>query len=227
MKQVNGWFLPDWDTHLAEHMAKNGNEYQKRQRDYALSHVKQHRTAVDVGGNIGTWARDFAEVFDRVHAFEPQADCRQCFEQNLPQELYSNVRLHPQALSPHSGTQEFYTDKISCGNAGLNKQGVLDGPTKDKPNAERLAVRTVETLALDSLELQDVDFIKIDTQGYELEVLKSAERTLEQCKPVLCLELADRTPQEHTEKMRVLAWLTERGYQLLGSCVKEHVFGVK
>lgn len=225
MKQVSGWFLPTWDTHLAEYIEKHGQgEYQQRQRHYALSKVHTHRTAIDVGANIGTWTRDLSESFERVICFEPQADCRECHEINVPTAQYTNVTLYPHALGPHPGEQEFYVDKTSCGNAGLNRQGVLDGPTKDKPNAERLAVSTVSVIALDSLELHDVDFIKIDTQGFEHEVLKSAEKTLDVCAPVLCLELADRTPAEHKEKMEIVTWLAQRGYALVGNCVKEHVF---
>ena len=41
---------------------------------------------------------------------------------------------------------------------------------------------------LDEFEFDDVDFIKIDTEGYETFVIKGAMETLMRCKPVIVVE---------------------------------------
>ena len=46
--------------------------------------------------------------------------------------------------------------------------------------------------SFDSLEITDVDLMMIDTEGYELNVLKGAEQTIKQNKPVLVLEFHNR-----------------------------------
>lgn len=47
----------------------------------------------------------------------------------------------------------------------------------------------VPLISIDSLELKRVDFIKIDVEKMELEVLKGAENTIAHCKPVLVIEV--------------------------------------
>jgi len=51
---------------------------------------------------------------------------------------------------------------------------------------------TVPTIALDSLDLNDVTAIKIDVEGAEAEVLLGARETLRRCRPVLSVEIEER-----------------------------------
>ena len=84
MKKVYNWFLPDYDQHYEEWMVTNNEkEYQRLQREYALARVKQFRRAIDIGGNIGFWSRDFCEKFNEVEIFEPEASNIECLEANL------------------------------------------------------------------------------------------------------------------------------------------------
>jgi hypothetical protein len=50
------------------------------------------------------------------------------------------------------------------------------------------ALQTVETVLLDSYEFKDVDFIKVDCEGYELHVLRGAEQTIISNRPVVIVE---------------------------------------
>ena len=43
-------------------------------------------------------------------------------------------------------------------------------------------------VTLDSFDLQDVDFIKLDCEGYELFALRGAEETLKRCRPCVIVE---------------------------------------
>ena len=55
MKKVHDWFLPEYDSHYEQWMITNNEKnYQRLQREYALKQVKHFRTAVDIGGNIGS-----------------------------------------------------------------------------------------------------------------------------------------------------------------------------
>ena len=73
MKQVNGLWLPDSDTHFAGYREMNfsvGNipDYEIGTRRVALGLTKQRRVALDVGAHVGIWTRHLAEEFDTVWA---------------------------------------------------------------------------------------------------------------------------------------------------------------
>jgi len=220
---AHGWYMPARETHFQEYFrTSNTTDYQKRQRDNAVANCRDYRTVVDVGGNIGTWSRPFAEVFEQVIAFEPQPDCRDAFEENL--EGYSNVTLYPYALGRTEATVDFYYVEDTCGNAGINAQGVIDGPTGSTLTQDSLQSYKVEQRTLDSFRLEQVDLIKIDVQGAEESVLMGASQTIKINQPLLCLELPTRTPQEKQTKNGIKLMLESWGYQELNHIAKDTLF---
>ncbi|SVB80983.1 uncharacterized protein METZ01_LOCUS233837, partial [marine metagenome] len=68
--------MPDSDNHFERLITKRVNnggppQYQDDVRDAAYPFVKNFKIAVDVGANVGFWARPLAKKFDHVIAFEP------------------------------------------------------------------------------------------------------------------------------------------------------------
>lgn len=204
MKKIKNYYFPNWDTHFEEYFKKY-DEYQLKQRVGALTFVKQFNHAVDIGANVGTWARDLCAKFKKVTAFEPVPDNRECFKKNLKKQ--DNYTLHDVALSDTTGTSKLYIDSRSCGNVGLSKEGVIAGPTKNKPLVSDIYEIDIELKTLDEYNLNDIDFVKIDVQGNEMRVLQGAEKTLKDNKAVWCLELPTRTPQEIAIKREIVMFL--------------------
>lgn len=176
MKEVGGWFLPDHEKHLGEWMAHAKNKtqiedgrvmYQAVKQRAAMTHCQQFRVALDVGGHCGLWAHYLSQKFETLHAFEPVAEHRECFAVNVKA---SNVTLHPVALGAKPGRISMFTENGSSGNSHVSGEG------------------EIEMRTLDSYGFKDVDFIKIDCEGFELYVLQGAVETLKRCKPVLIVE---------------------------------------
>jgi FkbM family methyltransferase len=167
-------WLPDGEKHLLPHIDKgpkvNGwGTYQYHKLEMALRYVKQFRLALDCGGHIGLWSRVLATRFDRVEAFEPLPLHRECFALNVTAE---NVVLHGCALGAKEGEIRITTDSAHS----MASHVAEDGET------------VVPMLTLDSFGFEDVDFIKIDVEGYEREVFYGAVDTLQRCKPTLIIE---------------------------------------
>ncbi|HEX7455692.1 MAG TPA: FkbM family methyltransferase [Gallionella sp.] len=173
MKQHQGIWLPDHEQHMIEWMNSSGEivdgrgTYQIKKLRAALLHVKQYRTAVDVGAHVGFWSMHLAPRFRELHAFEPVKAHRECFESNL---TAPNVALYACALGNKEGGVTLDVPKGSSG--GTHISGAGDIPLK----------------RLDDFELPDVDFIKIDCEGYELAVLQGAVETLQRCHPCIIVE---------------------------------------
>jgi FkbM family methyltransferase len=138
----------------------------------ALPHVKNFRNAIDVGGHCGLWSRPLSAMFNRVHTFEPVAEHRECFEANMRTFEVGNVTLNACALGDHSGSISLHTSPTSSGDTFVKEGGE----------------HTAEMRTLDSFEFEDVDFIKLDCEGYELFALRGGEQTIKQWKPTIIVE---------------------------------------
>jgi FkbM family methyltransferase len=211
MKEWRGIFLPDNEQHLIENLLRTGHEragkpvYQSQKYNTALSCFNKRNVAVDIGANLGLWSRIMGLDFEKVHSFEPVPEYIECFKKNAPQ---ANVELHEIALGSKSG-------KISLAKrAGAQSCGDTGPSTKEK--GETIVAQNVTMKTLDSFELEGVDFIKVDCEGYELDVLKGAEETILRCKPCIIVEQkpghAQRYGHEETEAVDYLESLGMKLY---------------
>lgn len=175
MREQYGWFFPDIEQHFPQMLAKNISkggpaEYQQPVRLRSLQHVKQKRTALDIGANVGLWSRDLVQHFEQVIAFEPVAMFRECLQKNI---TASNLTVNSVALGDQEGMINMI---ITEGNTGH---------THVDPNSKNGDTPIVK---LDSLNLQNVDYIKIDCEGFEYRVLQGAKDTITRCRPVVVIE---------------------------------------
>lgn len=173
MKQVRGIWLPDSDEHLAREIALPINPPIKRKATYqlnkyraALAYVRQRRHAVDVGANVGLWSRIMELDFDQVTAIEPIADHRACFAKNV-----GKVRLLPVAVGAQAGRVNIAVPLAHVASAHVADVG-----------------EAVDVVTIDSLELERVDFLKIDIEGFEFDALVGGERTIRRDRPVTIVE---------------------------------------
>lgn len=213
MKQSHGWWFPDHEVHLIDWMNSKKNKvvmngrsaYQGNKQLAALKHCKQFRMAVDVGAHVGLWSFNLAHRFKQVYAFEPVAEHRLCFLENMLDTTFrellqatSNVVLRPYALGTGPGFVVIETETGSSGNSAVGA-----GPGE------------IEMRTLDSFDFQELDFLKIDTEGFEENVLRGGEQTIKACKPVIVVEqkrdMASRFGLEPLGAVRLLgSW----GYQI-------------
>lgn len=180
MKQSHGWWFPDHEVHLIDWMNSKKNRvvmngrcaYQGNKQLAALKHCRQFRVAIDVGAHIGLWSFNLAHAFQETHAFEPVAAHRECFEKNVTwKEVHKDhIHLHQAALGDHHGWASMVSEDGSSGNTTI-------GPGAD------VAVQT-----LDGYEIQNVDLIKIDCEGFEENVLRGGEQTIRTWKPTIVVE---------------------------------------
>lgn len=167
MKRVNGMaWLPDDEQDRV--MLGAGVQYQSNKLQPALKYVKQARTAIDIGAHCGLWTVQLAQYFERVEAFEPLQRHIECWERNAAWK-YTN-RLHPVALGELHGTCNVEVVEGMSGRSHVNGDG------------------TIPMRRLDDYAFDDVDFVKVDVEGYELFVLKGGTQTLLKWKPVMVVE---------------------------------------
>ena len=183
------WYL----NHTEPTFLEDGGNGQANQRDNSLKQVSSWRNAIDVGANVGEWTRPLAKRFAKVICFEPNPNFRECFNMNIDE---SNVKLYPYGLSSHEHTAE-----QGSNHTHLNfKVGDTD-PRKG----------SIECRPLDMFNLKQVDYIKIDVDGFEVPVLLGAQKTLKNNNAVINIEMKQtKRPGIVKEARKILKYLGYR-----------------
>lgn len=189
MKQSGGWWFTDEEAHFPDWLQKNGIKmdgrlaYQGKKLLASLEYCRSFGTAVDIGGHVGTFSFYLAQRFKAVHAFEPVAQFRECFMRNVAtrRELpgmmsktefvpLPNVTLHPFALGAAPAMVGMHIVPADTGGTYVSGAG------------------DVEMRTLDSFDLQEVGYVKIDAEGFEDKIISGARETLLRCKPCVMVE---------------------------------------
>lgn len=154
---------------------------------------------VDVGAYLGIYSLTAAEIngSSQITAFEPNPTSFQKLVQNITLNKLENIVALENACGDAPSTSTLNVDKSRVGSSGAT-MAITEG-------LNFIGV-TVEQVTLDST-LQNADLIKIDAEGWEINVLRGAIRILAQCKPTLFLEIL--SPAAFDE---ILMFLKPYGY---------------
>lgn len=153
----------------------------------------RRRGLLDVGANIGTHSVAFARDFAEVHAFEPNPLLWSSFERHLALNDLKNVRLHKVGLGEKDEELPFYLterDNLGLGTAATDQ-------AYDVPLRQAGTIRVVHGdhfLAANGVGA--IDFVKIDVQGLEMQVLRGLAGTLARYRPYVWLEVNEPTLKE-------------------------------
>lgn len=142
--------------------------------DWQRAGLAPARLVLDVGAHCGETCRTLLQLFPgvHIHAFEPvQDNFRRLAEATRGE---PNVRCHPLALGSAAGTCEILLQPDSQTHS-LRHQC----PAGGQPGArsERIVVSTLDDFARQE-HLGTIDLLKIDTEGFELEVLRGGKTLL-------------------------------------------------
>jgi len=160
---------------------------QETDKTYELCrrHLTRFGTALDIGCDVFQFAAKLEKDFQHIHCFD-----------------FRNKTVQMKSFVND-------TDKITFHHTGLGEKEVVRytkpgvGRIKSEtPNGNSLLQVPVKTL--DSFGLfEDVDFIKMDVEGYEPRVIMGGMKTIEKNKPVILCEInrGDFTAKELLEDM--------------------------
>ena len=176
MKEHRGWWFPDGETHfqkmLDKSIAKGGPaRYQWQVRDRSINYVTRRRLALDIGANVGLWSRDLCEHFDQVIAFEPVDMFRECLTRNVPN---NKLIIQPTALGDQETMINMIITENNMGHTHVDPDSYGQGNTQVR--------------RLDNLDLDVVDYMKIDCEGFEYKIIQGAEQTIRRCRPIIVVE---------------------------------------
>jgi len=141
-------------------------------------------TIYDVGANVGTWSLLAKSIFldSKIEAFEPL----RCHADSFLKEIadVSGVNLHTVALGAHNVDTRMHVTDFSDASSvfPLSQRSVAEFGLREK-RLEDVRLNRLDDFVRDE-ELQPADLIKLDVQGYELEVLRRATGTIASAKAI-------------------------------------------
>ena len=193
-KLVGGVWLPASEEHFVEMMSPGAKrfrevagrwtyQYHKIERAMKVQPEGRRRICLDIGGHVGLWAMWLTGWFDTVHSFEPVPGFADIYPLNV------NMRravLHRLALGGREGEVTISIPLDMTGNSHVAIPG--RDPDRRDGHGPVDQISGVPMVTLDSLGFDDVDFVKIDVEGYELPVVQGARETLLRNRPNIVIE---------------------------------------
>jgi len=159
------------------------------------------RGFLDVGANLGRWARVGLRHAARTHAIEPLP----ALAAGLRRRFGARVDVHELALGAVGGTAPLFVPEVD--GARITTRSSLESDANRGLAQQPIEVRVAR---LDELGLPPLGAIKIDVEGHELGVLIGGTETIARDRPAMIVEIEERHAAGATE--RAFAWLGARGY---------------
>lgn len=205
MKLVYDYWMPDTDEHFERLITKRVNsggpaQYQDDVRDEAYKYITNFNIAVDVGANVGLWAKPLSKKFNQIIAFEPMLQVLECLKLNVKD---LPVEINEFALSNVAGSIDMVYDSENTGSSY-----VVENSTGS------IILKT-----LDELNLPKFGLLKVDCERHDLQVLQGAEKTILIYKPIIVVE------QHPDTDYCAGKYLKSLGAVELANIRKDYIFG--
>jgi FkbM family methyltransferase len=178
---------------------------------------------VDIGAAAGLYTLVMSRLAGpagQVHSVEPLSFARPVWSRIIGAQGEPNVRHHTLALGAHPGAGVL---SVPVGRFWpvTGRSFLTDGTHDLGSNAEfsrhvcvDVQVSTLDALCTDAC-LTGLDFIKIDTEGAELQVLHGGERAIKEYRPAILVEIEARhSARYQSGPDDIVGWLTQQGYTM-------------
>jgi len=169
--------------------------------------------SIDVGVYRGVYSYEMSKYSKIVHSFEPNPILLSHIEKNL-KKIIKNINFYNFALSDEHSivplkvpirnknyNKDNYEEHYQMGRASIHNENKFDD----------FEVFNVECQKLDNFNFSNkISFIKIDVEGHEMEVIKGAEKTIKNNKPILLVEIEEQYTKKNIND--TLRYINSLGY---------------
>tara|TARA_B110000263_G_C15302252_1_gene508596 strand:+ start:918 stop:1853 length:936 start_codon:yes stop_codon:yes gene_type:complete len=149
--------------------------------------LKKDMVCLDVGGNIGYYTLLESNIVGsggKVIAIEPSPPNFQHLKKNLEIQDTKNVDAYNFAAGDVDGSVNFLVYQESNGSFTIP-----DGETTNLPGELiKVEAKRLDTF-LNELKITNVDFVRMDVEGYEFHIIEGMKNTIEKCKPMFQIEV--------------------------------------
>jgi FkbM family methyltransferase len=185
----------------------------------------QNPVMLDVGANCGYYSIRYFAFCKQIFSFEPVSKIYRILKTNIKINSITNIVALNCGLADKQGehTINLYN---SSGNNSIFDRKVPEEHSLKKIGEEIIRLNTLDEL-IASGTVAAPDIIKIDVEGSELNVLKGAEKTINQYRPTILFEYAETTANDAGySKVLLLTVLNLSNYTIYGIAEDENDFNL-
>ncbi len=157
----------------------DGNIWEPHISFFLKRNLKPNSVLVDVGSNYGWHSIKNSKYCEMVYSFEPQKYMYNIQKMNINENKIININLINCGLGDKNENTEMAPIDYDLHSVPMGDLSIGSG-------GENVILRT-----LDSFEIPNVDFMKIDVQGYEKFVLNGSIETINNNKPTIIIEIEE------------------------------------
>jgi FkbM family methyltransferase len=176
-----------------------------------VRHVLQPgQNVIDIGANYGVYTLPMAQkvgASGHVWAFEPSASTAQFLAQGIAANGFAHVTLEQKAVSSASGSAQLALHVHS------ELRSIVHGAVPPD-GSEKVSLVTLDD-CMDRFGWQDIDLIKIDAEGEEVNIVKGGHRFFANLAPLVQYELRKNAADMNFDLIRDFAAIGYDSYRLL------------
>ena len=190
MKKIGNWWI-DGKSKIVSNMILTEKFTCLPTLDKVFPYIKKFDSAIDIGTWIGDSTVPISKQFKNVIGFEANPAIFLCCLENLKDRNITNCSVRNIAVSNSVSEKDFFNGKSTFSG------WVSERTSFDISTTNHIKVKTV---TLDSLNLKDIDFVKIDVDSHEGYLIEGAQNFLRENSPVILIE-----NKPNSQKARQLA----------------------
>jgi FkbM family methyltransferase len=193
----------DINTDIGQKLNRVGG-FERAEFEILKKIIKEDDVCFDIGANIGIYSVFFSQTAKngRVFSFEPSKNTYKILLGNIG--TLSNILPVNMATSDKNGISTFYNTTDNA-YSGIKKTG-------KKPVVGKEDVLTIKIDDfIKQQNINKIDFVKIDVEGFEDETILGAIETLAKYKPILMVEICEGK-NDNPDPQKTINRFLELGY---------------
>ena len=169
------------------------NEREMYNIEALVEHADPDTLFLDIGAHVGYFALRMSNYFKHVYAFEPDIFNYEGLLSNIVRnKLLKKVTAYNIAISD-----------IECSMDVESK-----GASSRMIAGDTIAVRNIDNMGM----TENIGAIEIDTEGFEMNVLRGAEQTIMNHKPMLLIKTHQYSTGTKNQIADIIRWLEDHSY---------------
>lgn len=209
------WTIPNGDTFYKKYRDENKlEEMGEMEFNEAKKIINGWRSVIDIGAHIGETAYRYSKYFKNVYAFEPVY--YDILRSNVGH--VENIKIYPYAATEKKETKKMVRSKLNSGATVIKTDDNIRDLKKSRFDQNEIKVNCID---IDHFNFNEIDFIKLDTEGFVLPVLIGMTNTIKNNMfPPLQIEFNHMT----ISKEKCIEYLRRLGYLKCGEFDVDHFY---